>query len=221
MLGTAQADSSSADYLPLRRDVTAIYDYRNVTTDLSTGEPRKIVTTGTMRATPDGTIRRGGTEYLKWTWRYTGLDGVPDFTILRRRDETGVYSARESNGSSDFTEVLELPASPRPRQSWDYVDAIPSRRRIEGLEVVQTPAGRFESCLRVRRDFSGDIKANTYEAVDHYCPGIGLAKSTFRQRMGTADSITEQTLREITSSADLEPRAQMTPASTSPVPEKQ
>jgi hypothetical protein len=142
-------------------------------------------------------------------WRRRSESGA-DYWL--REDETGIYRVAsksdldaEPRPDERRRYVLRLPATVGAQ--WDapttaYLlrrradfppeirhthPAVPMRYAIEAVdETVETPAGRFERCVRVRGDATIRLYADPVvgwrdlplTTLEWYCPGVGLVRLT-------------------------------------------
>ena len=62
------------------------------------------------------------------------------------------------------------------------------------MVTVETPAGTFEGCLKVVRDFLTEARRKNYTAEAYFCPGIGPVRSVLTQRTAAGTVVTEEIL---------------------------
>ena len=158
------------------------------------------------------TLRTLGAETLaapdgQPAWRRRSDDGV-DYWL--RSDATGIYRVASKNDLMDEPQpdspvrfVLKAPfvvgtqwqaattpyllmrRSDFPRELRHTHKNVPMQYRIEALdEALDTPAGRFEKCLRVKGSASARVYVDPSSGwrdlplttLEWYCPGVGLAR---------------------------------------------
>lgn len=139
-----------------------------------------------------------GPELVDGKWfqrilrRYEGMPGIDRVVVFRRHADEGIYIAVKNE--KGVHEALELALPAALGKSWPYDDGVASKRQIADVVAVETPAGRFEGCLKVVRDFLTEVRRKNYTAEAYFCPGIGPARSVLTQRTGNGTVVTEEVL---------------------------
>lgn len=186
-VGSATADG--ADYYPLEKGTIWVHESRSVYSGPKEAE-RKVIARVVTEV--EGTEIVAGKTYLRLLRRYEGMPGVSRIVVYRRIAEDGVYIARKANDG--LKEALELALPAAIGKSWDYDDGVASKRKIDDVTSVVTPAGRFERCLKVSRDFLTEVRRKNYSQEAYFCDGIGPVKSLLMQQTSAGTVVTEETL---------------------------
>ncbi|MGH7803496.1 MAG: hypothetical protein ACREQJ_04055 [Candidatus Binatia bacterium] len=174
-------------YVPLGKGTIWVHEHRATYT--GPGE-RKVFANVVTEVEGEEII--GGKTYMRMVRRYEGMPGVDRITVYRRAAPEGVYIAARKDGK--LREALELALPPAVGGSWDYDDGVVSKRQVADVVALDTPAGHFEKCLKVVRDFLTDVRRKNYSQETYYCPGVGEVKSVLVQNTPNGKVVTEETL---------------------------
>lgn len=188
-LAVVAARAEGADYYPLEKGTIWVHESRSVYSGPKESE-RKVIARVVTEV--EGTETLGGKTYLRLLRRYEGMPGVSRIVVYRRVADDGVYIARKANDG--LKEALELGLPPAIGRSWDYDDGVASKRSITDVTSVVTPAGSFERCLKVVRDFLTESRRKNYSQEAYFCDGIGPVKSLLMQQTAAGTVVTEETL---------------------------
>ena len=179
--------ATAEDYVPLDKGTIWVHEHRATYT--GPGE-RKVFANVVTEV--EGEEKIGDKTYVRMLRRYEGMPGVDRITVYRRVAPEGVYIAARKDGK--LREALELALPPAIGGSWDYDDGVVSKRKVADVVAVDTPAGRFEKCLKVVRDFLTERRRQNYSQETYYCPGVGEVKSVLVQNTPNGKVVTEEVL---------------------------
>ena len=185
--GAATAFATADPYVPLAKGTIWVHEHR--ATYSGPGE-RKVFANVITEVEGEETI--DGKTYMRMLRRYEGMPGVDRITVYRRVAPEGVYIASKKDGK--LREALELALPAAIGGSWDYDDGVVSKRQVAGVVAVDTPAGHFEKCLKVVRDFLSEVRRKNYSQETYYCPGVGEVKSLLVQNTPNGKVVTEEVL---------------------------
>ncbi len=117
----------------------------------------------------EGEEEIGGKKYVKVVTVLDTLGFFDPSVTYSRVDSSGVYSIE--NSSRDFGEYLEFPFPMRVGTTWT-VSSKARRASYEaiGLETIETPAGKYENCLKIH--FTGSNFVGPTEGDIYRAPGV-------------------------------------------------
>jgi len=192
LAATVAASSEAADYYPLAKGTIWVHESRSVYSGPKEAKDAERKVIARVVTEVEGTEIIDGKTYLRLLRRYEGMPGVSRIVVYRRIADDGVYIARKANDG--LKEALELGLPPAIGRSWDYDDGVASKRSITDVTAVVTPAGKFERCLKVVRDFLTEARRRNYSQEAYFCEGIGPVKSLLMQQTAAGTVVTEETL---------------------------
>jgi hypothetical protein len=188
LVATTSATAATPEpYVPLAKGTIWVHEHRATYT--GPGE-RKVFANVVTEVLGEETI--DGKTYVKMLRRYEGMPGVDRITVYRRAAPEGVYIASRKDGK--LREALELALPAAIGGSWDYDDGVVSKRQVADVVAIDTPAGHFEKCLKVVRDFLTEVRRKNYSQEAYYCPGVGEVKSVLVQNTPNGKVVTEEVL---------------------------
>ena len=184
---TALFAATPEPYVPLAKGTIWVHEHR--ATYSGPGE-RKVFANIVTEVEGEEII--DGKTYMRMLRRYEGMPGVDRITVYRRVAPEGVYIASKKDGK--LREALELALPAAIGGSWDYDDGVVSKRQVADVVAIDTPAGHFEKCLKVVRDFLSEVRRKNYSQETYYCPGVGEVKSVLVQNTPNGKVVTEEVL---------------------------
>lgn len=188
LVATVAASAATPEpYVPLAKGTIWVHEHRATYT--GPGE-RKVFASVVTEVEGEETI--GGKTYVRMLRRYEGMPGVDRITVYRRVAPEGVYIASKKDGK--LREALELALPAAVGGSWDYDDGVVSKRQVADVVALDTPAGHFDKCLKVVRDFLTEVRRKNYSQETYYCPGVGEVKSVLVQNTPNGKVVTEEVL---------------------------
>jgi hypothetical protein len=183
------AESAEENYYPL--DQGTIWVHESRTTYAGPKETERKVFARVVTEV-EGPEMLGRTWFQRLLRRYEGMPGIDRVTVFRRHADDGVHIAVKNE--KGVHESLELALPPAIGRTWEYDDGVASKRSIADVVSVETPAGTFEKCLKVVRDFLTEARRKNYTAEAYFCPGLGPVRSVLTQRTAAGTVVTEEVL---------------------------
>jgi hypothetical protein len=168
-------------YLPLEAGREMRY---LVTVTPPLGTPRKANATN---KTEEAVLN--GKTYFKTTTTITGVPFIPDQAIYYRGTPEGVYQILA--GDEESPEWLYLPAKIKIGDRWGA--ETPSGTftfSAVGFEDVETPAGKYSNCLKLRVTMKKTLVTNTQE--QWLAPGVGPVKQSDSNPVFSSATILEE-----------------------------
>ncbi|MGH7136556.1 MAG: TapB family protein [Pirellulales bacterium] len=168
-------------YLPLEGGREMRYQVK-VTPPL--GKPRMATATN---KTEQAVLN--GKTYFKTTTTVTGVPFIPDQAIYYRSSPDGVYQVLE--GDEESPEWLYLPAKIKAGDRWGA--ETPSGTfsfTAVGFEDVETPAGKYAHCLKLRVTMKKTLITNTQE--QWLAPGVGSVKQSDSNPVFSSATVLEE-----------------------------
>lgn len=189
LLVATPAGAAGEKYYPLAEGTIWVHESRSTYSGPKEAE-RKVFARVVTEV--EATESLAGESYRRLLRRYEGMPGIDRVTVFRRHAEDGVHIAvRNERG---VHESLELALPPAIGRTWEYDDGVKSKRSITDVVDVETPAGKFEGCLKVVRDFLTEQRRKNYSSEAYFCPGIGPVRSVLRQKTSAGTVVTEEIL---------------------------
>lgn len=183
---SAKTQIDGRKYLPLKLGRVTKYD---VTVEPPVGKSR--MATATNRVAEQ--TKLAGKTYFKVTTTIAGVPFFPDTLIYYRPAKEGIYQILE--GDEESPEWLYLPASIKIGDHWGT--KTPSGEfqfTALGVEDVETPAGKYSSCLKLSVVIKKTLVTN--EQTQWLAEGVGSVRQTDSNAFFSATTVLKEISQE-------------------------
>ncbi|MGB5707859.1 MAG: hypothetical protein WBM41_13640 [Arenicellales bacterium] len=120
--------------------------------------------------------------------------------VYYREQNDGLFTAFYEDAER-FSEYLQIPSPLSVGMTWQGPSGYWDSETLESIGAFESPAGRFERCLMIRRNKTIEDPPQKLMSISVHCPRVGGVRSLTEHQMDGFQSSTETLLVEIDSSS--------------------
>lgn len=120
--------------------------------------------------------------------------------VYYREQNDGLFTAYYEDAER-FSEYLQIPSPLSVGMTWHGPSGYWDSETLESIGAFESPAGRFERCLTIRRSKTIQDPPQNLMSISVHCPQVGGVRSLTEHQMDGFQSSTETLLVEIESSS--------------------